>query len=68
MFFSFFWIKGFLHGVVRKLTEKVKINMKIHPTSDQLCGSAIPNLEAGAMAFIVVGLKLYYGIDDRTEK
>lgn len=42
--------------------------MKIHPTSDQLCGSAIPNLEAGAMAFIVVGLKLYYGIDDRTEK
>jgi len=42
--------------------------MKIHPTSDQPWCSAIPNLEAGAMAFIVVGLKLYYGIDDRTEK
>lgn len=55
---------GFLHGVVRKLAEKVKVKTKIHPALQ----TSIPNLEAGAMAFIVVALKLCYGIDDKTEK
>ena len=60
---------GFLHGVVHRLIEKVKIKTKIHPA---LCkynyNSSIPNLDAAAMAVIVVALKLYYGIDDKTEK
>ncbi|XP_058958293.2 TATA box-binding protein-associated factor RNA polymerase I subunit B isoform X1 [Pocillopora verrucosa] len=57
-------LPGFLHGVVRKLAEKVKVKTKIHPALQ----TSIPNLEAGAMAFIVVALKLCYGIDDKTEK
>ena len=48
------------------MTEKVEINVKIHPTSSNT--SFFPNFEAGAMAVIVVALKLYYGIDDRTER
>ena len=53
---------------MRKLTENVKVKMKIHPAVDGQRHCLIPNLEAGAMAFIVVALKLCYGIDDRTEK
>lgn len=57
-------LPGFLHGVVRKLAEKVKVETNIHPVFQ----SSIPNFEAGAMALIVVALKLCYGIDDKTEK
>ena len=64
LFLSVCFITGFLHGVVRKLAEKVKVKIKIHPALQ----TSIPNLEAGAMAFIVVALKLCYGIDDKTEK
>ena len=64
LFLSVCFITGFLHGVVRKLAEKVKVKTKIHPALQ----TSIPNLEACAMAFIVVALKLCYGIDDKTEK
>ena len=64
LFLSVCFITGFLHGVVRKLAEKVKVKTKIHPALQ----TSIPNLEADAMAFIVVALKLCYGIDDKTEK
>lgn len=53
---------------MRKLTEEAKIKTKIHPALDKPGRFSIPNLEAGAMAFIVVALKLCYGIDDRTER
>lgn len=51
---------------MRNLTEKVKVKLRIHPALEGR--RLITNLEAGAMAFIVVALKLCYGIDDRTEK
>lgn len=48
--------------------EKVKIKGVIHPAMYRAGGWCIPNFEAAAMAFIVVALKLCYGIDDSIER
>jgi len=48
--------------------QKVKIKGNIHPALHKSNLPCIPNFEAGAMAFIVVAMKLFYGIDDRTER
>ena len=64
----FICLTGFLHGVVCKLIDRVNITGAIHPALFKANGYCIPNFEASAMAFIVVAMKLFYGIDDRTER
>ena len=64
----FAYLTGFLHGIVQSLMEKVKIKGTIYPATHTGRQSCIPTFEAGGMAFIVVAMKLCYGIDDKAER
>lgn len=61
-------LPGILHGIVRKLLRRARVSAEIYPALFMGGGSCIPLFEIGAMAFIVVAMKLCYGLDDNTER
>lgn len=66
--FMFLYFTGILHGLVRKLIDRVHITGKIHPAIFKGTGSCIPPFEMAAMAFIAVAMKICYGLDDKRER
>ena len=66
--FLFLYFAGILHGLVRKLVDRVHISGEIHPIFVRTTASCIPPFEMAAMAFILVAMKICYGLDDKRER
>ena len=66
--FVFLYFAGILHGLVRKLIDRVHISGEIHPALFKTSGSCIPPFDMAAMAFIAVAMKICYGLDDKRER
>ncbi len=63
--YLFIYVSGELHGLVHRLINLKPPNVLYRPTSTPLL---VPHYDVLAMAYIIITLKLLFGLDDFTER
>lgn len=65
LFAIFIYSLAEMHGFAARLVNQQKLEVKYHLHATR---KSVPNFEAIAMAYVVILLKLFFGLDDHTER